>query len=83
MRQFFPKQHERSVGNVKAELDLFHYMTKANLKGTAGLDISNLAAKSDVVSLKLEEDKIDIDKLKAVPADLTKLNNIVDNDVVT
>ena len=83
MRQFFPKQHERSVGNVKAELDLFHYMTKANLKGAAGLDISNLAAKSDVVSLKLEEDKIDIDKLKAVPADLTKLNNIVDNDVVT
>ena len=83
MRQFFPKQHERSVRNVKAELDLFHYMTKANLKGPAGLDISNLAAKSDVVSLKLEEDEIDIDKLKAVPADLTKLNNIVDNDVVT
>ena len=76
-------QHERSVGNVKAELDLFHYMAKANLKGAAGLDISNLAAKSYVVSLKLEEDKIDIDKLKAVPADLTKLNNIVDNNVVT
>ena len=83
MRQFFPMQHECSVGNGKAELDLFHYMTKANLKGAAGLDISNLAAKSYVVSLKLEEDKIDIDKLKAVPADLTKLNNIVDNNVVT
>ena len=30
----------------------------------------------------MEVDKIDIDKLKAVPDDLRKLSNVVDNDVV-
>ena len=33
-------------------------------------------------SLKTEVDKIDADKLKTVPVDLTKLNNVVKNDVV-
>ena len=42
-------------------------------------DTSKLAAKSDLVSLKAEVDKIDIDQLKTVPADLNKLSNVVDN----
>ena len=31
---------------------------------------------------KLKVDNLDVDKLKTVPADLSKLSNIVDNDVV-
>ena len=38
--------------------------------------------KSDLGSLKAEVDKIDIDKLKTVHPDLSKLSNVVDNDVV-
>ena len=34
------------------------------LKKATGVDTSNLAAKSDLGSLKAEVDKIDIDKLK-------------------
>ena len=51
-------------------------------KKATGVDTSNLAAKSDLASLKAEVDKIDIDKLKTVPFDLFKLSNIVDNSVV-
>ena len=33
-------------------------------------------------SLKTEFDKLDIDKLTPVPVDLSKLNDVVKNDVV-
>ena len=44
--------------------------------------MSKLAAKSDLASLKAEIDKIDEKKLKTVPADLSKLSNVVNNEVV-
>ena len=40
---------------------------------------TQLAAKSDLASLKAELDKIDVDTLKTVPSDLRKLSNVVDN----
>ena len=57
-------------------------MQQADLKGAAGVDTSNLAAKSDLARLKAEVDKIDIEKLKTAHADLSKLSNVVNNDVV-
>ena len=59
-----------------------NYATKADLKNATVVDTSKLAAKSDLVSLKAEVDKIDVDKLKTVPVDLSKLSNVADNDVV-
>ena len=41
-----------------------------------------LALKSNLASLKTAVDKIDIDKLKTVIADLSKLSNVVKNEVV-
>ena len=79
--QYFPKPYEHSGGNLKVELDLFNYAIKRNLKGATPADTSNLASKSDLASLKAEVHKIDVDKLKTAPADLSKLSNIVDNDV--
>ena len=38
--------------------------------------------KADFAILKLEVDKLDLDKLKTVPVDLRKLSNIVGNGVV-
>ena len=37
---------------MKVELDIFNHTIKINSKGTTGVDISNLAAKSDLASLK-------------------------------
>ena len=80
--QYFPKPYERSSGNVKVILDLSNYATRADLKGAIGVATSNLAAKSDLASLKDEVDKVDVNKLKIAPAGLSKLNTLVDNDAV-
>ena len=55
-------------------------MTKADL--ATSVDISNLAAKSDLAGSKAVVNKIDIGKLKTFPVDLSKLHNVVDNEVV-
>ena len=57
-------------------------MAKANLKEAGSVNISNLTAKSDLAILKAELDKIDQNKLKTIPFDLSKLSTIVHNDVV-
>ena len=82
MSQYFRKPHERCGRNVKGELDLTKYATKSELKGATGNDSSRLAAKSDLTSLKTQVDKIYADELKALPADLSKLSTVGDNDVV-
>ena len=56
-----------------------NYATTASLKRVPGVDTSNLAAKSDLVSLKADIDKTDVEKLKTVPADLSNLSNVLDN----
>ena len=37
---------------------------------------------TDLCNLKIKVDKLDIDKLVPVPVDLSKLSNVVKNDVV-
>ena len=41
-----------------------------------------MAAKSDLASLKAEIDKVEVDKLKTVSADLSKLSKVVNNEVI-
>ena len=45
-------------------------------------DTSKLSAKSDLASFRAEVDKLDTDKLIPVPVDLSKLSDVVKNDVV-
>ena len=52
-------------------------MKKADLKNATGVDASKLVAKSDLAGLKVEIDKIDVDKLKRVPADLSMLSMMI------
>ena len=81
MSQYFPPY--RSFGrNIKVELDLSNYATKSDLRDISHVDVSSLASKTNLASLKTEVDKIDADKLKTVPVDLSKLSNVVKNDVV-
>ena len=44
--------------------------------------MSSFARKTNLTALKTEVDKIDADKLKTAPTDLTKLTNAIENDVV-
>ena len=57
-------------------------MTKADLNEATDADTFNLAEILDLAVLKAELDKIDIDQVKTVPVNLSKLRNVVDNDVV-
>ena len=82
MSQYFPKPYRNFGGNIVLKVYLSNYATKADLKSARGVDTSELAAKSDLASLKAEIDKIDICKLKTVPIDLSKLSNVVNNDAV-
>ena len=67
MSQYSPKLWERLSRNIKVELDLSNYATKADLKGATWVDTSNLEVKWDLPSLKAQVDKIDVEKLKTVP----------------
>ena len=83
MNQNFPERYKRcSDGNVKVELDLSNYVMKADLKGATCIHTSMLASEIDLASLKIKVDNLDIDKFKTFPVDLSKLSNIVDNDVM-
>ena len=46
------------------------------------VDTSNFALKTNLANLRTEVHKLDIDKLATVPVDLSKLSNVVKNDVV-
>ena len=63
-------------------MDRSNYSTKANLKGATGIDTSKVASKTDLASLETKVDDSNVDKLKIVPADLSKLSKVVDKDVV-
>ena len=72
MSQYFPP-YNNSSNNIKVELDLSNYATKDDIKNITHVDVSSYATKTNLAALKSEVDKIDTDKLKTVPAALTKL----------
>ena len=59
-----------------------NYATKTDIKSISHIDTSSFALKTNLANLKTEVDKLDIDKLVPIPADLSKLSNVVKNDVV-
>ena len=78
MSEYFSKP--KSLGsNVKVELYLYNYATKADLKNAAGVDTSDFAKKVALSNLKSDVDKLDIDKLKKnVPSGLSSLKSKAD-----
>ena len=59
-----------------------NYATKDDVKNITHVDVSSYPTKTNLAALKSEVDKIDTDKLKAVPTDLAILSSVVKNDVV-
>ena len=64
------------------KVDLSNYATKTDLKNVIHVDTSSFELKKKLVSRKAEVDKLDIEKLAPVPVDLSKLSDVVKNDVV-
>ena len=76
--QYFPPYTESEV--VKVELDLSNYATKTDLKNVTHVDTSSFALKTNLNDLKTKVDKLDINKLKVAPNDLSKLAKEVQED---
>ena len=81
MSEYFPKPFS-DYENIKINVDLSNYATKADIKNITHVDTSTFALKTNLANLKTEVDKLDIDKLATLPVDLSKLRNVVRNEVV-
>ena len=81
MSQYFPKSFRNFGGNVNVKVDLSNYAPKTDIKNISHVDSSSFALKSNLASLKNEVDKLDINKLVAVPVDLSKLSDVVKSSV--
>ena len=82
MSQYFPKSYEPFGGDINVKIDLSDYATKADIKNISHVDTSSFALKTNLANLKTEVDKLDIDKLVPAPVDLSKLSDMIKNDVV-
>ena len=58
-----------------------NFATEIDFKNVAHVDTSCFALKTNLANLKTEVDKLDIDKLAPVLVDLSKLSDLVKNDV--
>ena len=82
MSHYFPKPYKPFGGDITVKVDLSNYAAKADIKNISQPDTSSFALKTNLANLKTEFDKLNIDKLAPVPVDLSKLSDVVKNDVV-
>ena len=82
MSQCFPKPYCPFSGDVNVKVDLSNSATKGDIKNIMHVDTSSFALEINLANLKSEVDKLGVDKLKPVPTDLSKLSDVVKNDVV-
>ena len=82
MSQYLPKRYEPFGGDINVKIEISNYATKADIKNISHVDTSSFALKTNLADLKTEVDKLGIDKLVPVPTDLSKLSNVVKNDVI-
>ena len=80
--QYFSKSFKNFGRNINVKIDLSNYATKTDIKNISHVDTSSFAHETNLASLKTEVDKLNIDKLVPIPADLSKLSNVVKSDVV-
>ena len=82
MSIYFPKSFRGFGKNVNAKVDLSNYATKTDIKNIWHVDASSFALKTNLADIKTEVDNLDVNKLVPIPADLSKLSNIVKYNVV-
>ena len=82
MSQYFAKPLWSFGGNINVIVDLSNYAAKTDLKNVTHIDTLSFVLKKKLAGLKTEVDKLDIDKLTPIPVDMSKLSDVVNNDVV-
>ena len=73
MSQYFPKPYEPFGRDINVKVDSSNYATKADIKNISHVDTSSFALKTNLASLKTEVNKLDIDKSKILPNNLSNL----------
>ena len=81
MTQYSPKPYVPFGGDINVKVDLSYYVKKTNIKNISQVDTSSFALKTNLANLKTEVDQLDLDKSEPVLKDLSKLSNVVKNDV--
>ena len=81
MSQYFPKPYEPFGWDINVKVDFSNYATKSDIKNVSYVHTSSFALKTDLANLRTEVDKLDINKLKPLPKDLSKLSNVVTNEL--
>ena len=74
MSKYFPNPFKSFGGTIIVKVDLSNYATKTDIKNIAHVDTSSFVLKTNLANLKTEVDKLDTEKLKTVPVDLSKLS---------
>ena len=82
MSQYFSKPYKSFERNINVKVYLSNYTVTTDLKNILYVDTSSFALKTNLASLKTEVDKLYIDKLVPVPVNLSKISDVVKNDVV-
>ena len=83
MSQYFLNSFRSFEKNINVKVDLFNYATKSDIKNISHVDTLSFALKTNLANLKTEVDRLDIEKLVHVSVDLSKLSDIVKNDVAS
>ena len=79
---YFPELYSHSEIKIKVQLDLSNRIANFDLKGAADIDTSKFAKKADWASIKLNVDRLDLDKLEITQVYLSKISNAIKNDVI-
>ena len=75
MSLYFPKPYEPFGWDINVKVDLSNYVTKDDIKNITHVDTSSFALKTNLANLKTEVYKLDIDKLRSLPNNLSNLKN--------
>ena len=63
MCQYFLKPYKPFVGDINVKVDLSNFATKTDIKHFSHVDTSSFALMKNLVNLKTEVNKLDIDEL--------------------
>ena len=63
MCQYFLKPYKPFVGDINVKVDLSNFATKTDIKNFSRVDTSSFALMKNLVNLKTEVNKLDIDEL--------------------
>ena len=74
LSQYFPKPFTNFAENINVKVDLSNYATTT--------DVTHVNISSFALKTKTEVDKLHIDKLVSVPADVSKLSDVVKNAIL-